>query len=98
VVHDPPVVILDEPTNGLDPIVTEAVERAVVELARAGKCVLLSTHVLSQAEDLCNRVGVIGRGHVMAEGTIEELCQRTGTANLRQAFFALFKEEGAHAA
>ena len=93
VVHDPPVLILDEPTTGLDPIVSETVEVAVVTLARAGKCVLLSTHMLSQAEDICNKIGVIGRGRVLGEGTIEELCARTGTQNIRQAFFALVRNE-----
>ena len=92
-VHDPPVLILDEPTTGLDPIVSQTVERAVVELAKRGKCVLLSTHLLEQAEDLCSRIGVIGNGRVLAEGTIDELCQRTGTRNLRGAFFALVGAE-----
>ena len=95
VVHDPPVVILDEPTSGLDPIVTRAVEEAVVELAKAGRCVLFSTHSLSQAEDLCTRIGVIGRGRVLGVGTIPELCAATGTQNLRQAFFALVDTAGA---
>jgi sodium transport system ATP-binding protein len=88
-VHDPPVLILDEPTTGLDPIVSRTVEEAVVGLARQGKCVLFSTHLLHQAEDICTRIGVIGDGRVLAEGTIPELCERTGTRNLREAFFAL---------
>ena len=92
VVHDPPVIILDEPTSGLDPIVTETVEAAVRSLAQAGKCVLFSTHSLSQAEDICHRIGVIGHGRVLDQGTIPELCERTGTANLRQAFFKLVRE------
>ena len=89
VVHDPPVLILDEPTTGLDPIVTQTVENAVQSLARAGKCVLLSTHMLSQAEDICHKIGVIGHGRVLGEGTIADLCAKTETHNLRQAFFAL---------
>jgi sodium transport system ATP-binding protein len=89
VVHDPPVLILDEPTSGLDPIVSRTVEQAVQSLAAAGKCVLFSTHLLAQAEDICHRIGVIGRGRVLAEGTIAELCARTNTSNLRGAFFAL---------
>jgi sodium transport system ATP-binding protein len=91
VVHDPPVLILDEPTTGLDPIVTETVESAVKALASAGKCVLLSTHMLSQAQEICHRIGVIGHGRVLAEGTIEQLCAQTQTSSLRQAFFALVK-------
>src|SRR5688500_16546729 len=89
-VHDPPVLILDEPTTGLDPIVSRTVEDAVVALAREqGKCVLFSTHLLHQAEDICTRIGVIGGGRVLGEGTIPELCERTGTRNLREAFFSL---------
>lgn len=91
-VHDPPVLILDEPTTGLDPIVTHAVEQAVVELAARGKCVLLSTHLLSQAQDICHKLGVIGRGRVLAEGTVEELCALTRAADLRAAFFALVNQ------
>ena len=89
VVHDPPVLILDEPTSGLDPIVSRTVEQAVQSLARAGKCVLFSTHLLAQAEDVCTRIGVIGNGRVLGEGTIPELCATTGTTSLRAAFFAL---------
>ena len=95
VAHDPPVLILDEPTTGLDPIVSRAVEEAVQALAKQGKCVLLSTHLLDQAEDLCSRVGVIARGRVIAEGTIEELCAQSQTHNLRGAFFALVEGAGA---
>src|SRR3954469_24276721 len=87
--HDPPVLILDEPTSGLDPIVSRTVEDAVRSLAAAGKCVLFSTHLLAQAEDICHRIGVIGGGRVLAEGTIPELCELTGARNLRQAFFKL---------
>lgn len=97
VVHDPPVLILDEPTSGLDPIVSRTVEQAVQSLAAAGKCVLLSTHLLDQAEAICARIGIIGAGHVLAEGTVAELCARTNTHNLRSAFFALLGKE-AHAA
>jgi sodium transport system ATP-binding protein len=92
VVHDPPVLILDEPTNGLDPIVSRTVEEAVQGFARAGKCVLFSTHVLSQAEEICGRLGLIARGRVVAEGTAQELRALTGQASLREAFFALIKE------
>ena len=89
VVHDPPVLILDEPTTGLDPVVSRTVEQAVIALARRGKCVLFSTHLLAQAEDICDRIGVISGGRVVAEGTIEQLTTQTGTSSLRSAFFAL---------
>ena len=93
VVHDPPVLVLDEPTTGLDPIVSHTVEQAVMALAKAGKCVLFSTHLLEQAQEICHRIGVIGHGRVLAEGTIPELCARTATKSLRQAFFALVGRE-----
>src|SRR3954468_3533251 len=92
-VHDPPVRLRDEPTSGLDPIVQQTVEAAVQSVAAAGKCVLLSTHMLSQAEDICQKIGVIGHGRVLGEGTVTELVERTGTQNLRQAFFAMVKDE-----
>lgn len=91
VVHDPPVWILDEPTTGLDPVVSQVVEEAVVSLARAGKCVLFSTHLLEQAQQICSRLGVIAQGRVVAEGTIDQLCLKTGTTSLRDAFFALVR-------
>jgi sodium transport system ATP-binding protein len=93
VVHDPPVVILDEPTSGLDPVVTRAVDEAIASIAAAGRCVVLSTHVLSQAEELCTRIGVIGHGRVLGDGTIAELCTATGTSTLREAFFAMVDQE-----
>jgi sodium transport system ATP-binding protein len=93
VVHDPPVLILDEPTTGLDPIVSRTVEEAVQALAADGKCVLLSTHMLSQAEEICTRLGLIARGRVVAEGSIAELCAQAGATSLRGAFFALVQEK-----
>ncbi len=92
VVHDPPVVILDEPTSGLDPVMTRNVEEAVASLARAGTCVLLSTHSLSQAEEMCDRIGVMSGGRVLAEGSRAELCAATQTAGVREAFFKLMGE------
>jgi sodium transport system ATP-binding protein len=89
VVHDPPVVILDEPTSGLDPIASQAVEDAIGQLKKAGKCVLLSTHMMYQAEELCDRLGVIGQGRLLIEGTRAEILEKTGTTSLRQAFFKL---------
>src|SRR6185369_5507261 len=87
VVHDPPVLILDEPTTGLDPVVSRTVEQAVRALADAGKCVVFSTHMLWQAEEICDRVGVMAGGRVLGVGTAEELRQRTSSKDLREAFF-----------
>jgi sodium transport system ATP-binding protein len=94
VVHDPPVLILDEPTTGLDPVVSRTVEQAVRSLADAGKCVVFSTHMLWQAEEICDRVAVMAGGRVLGVGTAEELRQRTGSKDLREAFFKMI--EAAH--
>ncbi len=98
VVHDPPVWILDEPTTGLDPVVSQVVEEAVRSLAQAGKCVLFSTHLLEQAQQLCSRLGVISSGRVVAEGTIDDLRAATGTPTLREAFFKLVRSADTEAA
>ena len=85
----PGILVLDEPTSGLDPVASLNVEDAIIELRRAGKCVLLSTHMMYQAEELCDRLGVIGKGQMLAEGTIEEILAQTGQPTLRKAFFHL---------
>jgi sodium transport system ATP-binding protein len=66
----------------------------VQTLARAGKCVLFSTHMLSQAEELCDRLGLIAGGRVVAEGTIADLCALSGASSLRGAFFGLVQGVG----
>jgi len=94
-IHDPRNVVLDEPTNGLDVPATRAMRRQVRELAEAGKCVLFSTHILQEVAAVCNRVVILARGRVVAEGTPDELLQRTGRTNLEDAFVQLIgTEEG----
>lgn len=94
-IHDPKNVVLDEPTNGLDVPATRAMRRQVRELAEAGKCVLFSTHILQEVAAVCDRVVVLARGRVVAEGTPGELLQRTGKTNLEDAFVHLIgTEEG----
>ena len=94
-IHDPRNVVLDEPTNGLDVPATRAMRRQVRELAEAGKCVLFSTHILQEVAAVCDRTVVLARGRVVAEGTPEELLQRTGRTNLEDAFVQLIgTEEG----
>jgi sodium transport system ATP-binding protein len=94
-IHDPRNVVLDEPTNGLDVPATRAMRRQVRELAEAGKCVLFSTHILQEVAAVCDRVVVLARGRVVAEGAPDELLQRTGQTNLEDAFVQLIgTEEG----
>lgn len=72
-VHDPEILILDEPTAGLDPLGTAAISKLVLELKAAGKTVLLTSHLLSQMEELCDRIAILDRGRVILEGKMPEV-------------------------
>jgi sodium transport system ATP-binding protein len=85
-VHDPPNVVLDEPTNGLDVMSTRAVRTLIRQLRDQGRCVLFSSHVMQEVAALCDRVVVVAKGRVVAEGTADELRARTGQQNLEEAF------------
>jgi ABC-2 type transport system ATP-binding protein len=71
--HDPPVVVLDEPTIGLDPVGARELRHTISELAEAGKTVLLTTHYMYEADALCDRIAVIAEGRIVAEGTPSDL-------------------------
>jgi ABC-2 type transport system ATP-binding protein len=71
--HDPPVVVLDEPTIGLDPVGARELRQTISELAEAGKTVLLTTHYMYEADALCDRIAVIAEGRIVAEGTPSDL-------------------------
>jgi ABC-2 type transport system ATP-binding protein len=71
--HDPPVVFLDEPTIGLDPVGARELRATIASLAQAGKTILLTTHYMFEADALCNRIAVINRGEIVAHGTPAEL-------------------------
>src|SRR5205085_7944287 len=73
ILHDPKIVILDEPMSGLDPVGRREVRDIILELKRAGKTVLFSTHILSDAETLCDRVGVIVGGKLRGVGAPDEI-------------------------
>jgi sodium transport system ATP-binding protein len=88
-VHDPQNVLLDEPTNGLDVMSTRAVRHAIRDLKAEGRCVLFSSHVMQEVSALCDRVVVMGRGRVVAEGTADELLAQTGMTTLEDAFVSL---------
>jgi ABC-2 type transport system ATP-binding protein len=71
--HDPPVVFLDEPTIGVDPVGARELRHTIASLTEAGKTVLLTTHYMFEADDLCDRIAVINKGHIVAEGTPRDL-------------------------
>jgi sodium transport system ATP-binding protein len=89
VVHDPPVLILDEPTAGLDVLAAAATLDFVQSCRASGKCVLFSTHIMSEVERLCDRIAIIHQGTVRAMGTLAELRERTGTHYLEDVFRAI---------
>ena len=88
VAHNPSVVIFDEPTNGLDVLTAKTVTDFLLELKQEGKTVLLSTHIFSLVEKVCDRAGIIIGGRMVASGTISELA---GTVSLEDAFFDLYR-------
>jgi sodium transport system ATP-binding protein len=92
-VHDPPVLILDEPTHGLDVLSGQAVYDFIARERGRGKTILFSTHQMDEVELLADRVGVMRRGELVAEGRPEELLARTGAPNLVRAFLALVSDE-----
>ena len=89
IVHDPPVLIFDEPTAGLDVLVGRAVLQSIEQLRQLGKCVLFSTHIMREVERLCDRVAIVSQGRVQACGTLAELRQRYHEEDLEELFFRL---------
>lgn len=75
-VHDPPILLLDEPASGLDPRARIEIRELLKELQRLGKTILVSSHILSELGEFCNKLGIIERGKLIVSGTIEELMSR----------------------
>ncbi|HEY2841980.1 MAG TPA: ATP-binding cassette domain-containing protein [Pirellulales bacterium] len=91
-VHDPPVLIFDEATSGLDVLVARALLKTVAELREQGKCVLFSTHIMREAEKLCDRLAIVHRGQILAEGELDELRDRHAQPDLEELFFQLISQ------
>ena len=89
IVHDPPVLILDEPTYGLDVPAARLIESFILDARAQGRCILLSTHVMEEAEYLCDRIAVIHEGRLRIVGTMEDLRAATGRTRLREIFLSL---------
>jgi sodium transport system ATP-binding protein len=94
-VHDPRNVLLDEPTNGLDVMATRALRKFMLQLRAEGRCVLFSSHIMQEVAALCDRIVVIAKGRVVAQGSADELRAQTGESNLEDAFVKVIgSEEG----
>jgi sodium transport system ATP-binding protein len=91
-VHDPPVLILDEPTLGLDVLSGHTIHDFIVRERSRGKTILLSTHQMEEVELLADRVGILRKGELVAEGAPAELLRELGAPNLAQAFLALVSD------
>jgi sodium transport system ATP-binding protein len=89
IIHDPPILIFDEPTLGLDVLVARTVLQSIEELRSMGKCIVYSTHIMREVERLCDRVAIISRGRIQASGTIAELRDQFHQSDLEELFFEL---------
>ncbi len=92
IVHDPPVLIFDEATSGLDVLVSRALLDTVAELRDQGKCILFSTHIMREAERLCDRIAIMHRGQILAEGRLDELRIAHHEPDLEELFFTLIQQ------
>jgi sodium transport system ATP-binding protein len=92
-VHDPPVLIFDEATSGLDVLVARSLLKTIAELRDQGKCVIFSTHIMREVEKLCNRIAIIHRGQILTQGTLSELREIHGEPDVEELFFQLISQQ-----
>lgn len=94
-IHDPKTVLLDEPSNGLDVMSTRALRHYLLGLREEGRCVVLSTHIMQEVAALCDRIVIIAKGRIAAEGSAADLLARSGESSLEDAFVKLIgSDEG----
>ncbi len=92
IVHDPPVLVFDEATVGLDVLVARAMLQTVAQLRDQGKCIVFSTHIMREAERLCDQVAILYRGQMLANGTLEQLREQHEENDLEELFFQLISD------
>jgi sodium transport system ATP-binding protein len=97
IVHDPPILILDEPTTGLDVLASKDIVEFIMRSRDAGKCVIFSTHIMSEAERLCDDIAIIHRGRIVAAGTVDQLRRETGESKVEDVFLAVLARADAAA-
>ena len=94
-IHEPQTVLMDEPSNGLDVMSTRALRKYILALKENGHSVVLSTHIMQEVAALCDRIIIIARGEIAADGTAAQLLEKSGCDSLEDAFVALIgSEEG----
>ncbi len=89
VIHDPPAMVFDEPTTGLDVISSRTIVNFIRQCRDEGKTVIFSTHIMSEATRLCDKVGIIHKGKMYTEGTVHEILDQTATTDLESAFIKI---------
>ena len=89
IVHDPPVLIFDEPTTSLDILVARTVTQFIAERRERGRTVILSTHIMSEVEKLCDDVAILHEGRILMQGTLDEVKGQAGTDSIEDVFFSL---------
>ena len=92
IIHDPPILILDEPTLGLDIITARTVTGYVKRFREQGKCIIYSTHLMREAERLCDVIAIIHQSNLIAQGTLEELKKNSSSEDLEEIFFELITQ------
>ena len=93
-IHDPHHLILDEPTSGLDVVSTRALRRLLMHLRDAGKCIIISSHIMQEVEQLADEIVIVARGRTVAHGTAKSIRTEAGTESLEDAFVKLAYETG----
>ncbi len=92
-IHDPPILIFDEATAGLDVLVGRSFLEIITRLRAQGKCIIFSTHIMREVEKLCDRVAIMSRGRILAEGTLAELQETHEEQDLEEIFFKLLSHD-----
>ncbi len=92
IVHDPMVLVFDEPTTSLDVLVARTVTQFVADCRTRGRTVILSTHIMSEVEKLCDDVAILHRGKILLQGPVAEVKARAGVGSIEDLFFSLVQE------
>ena len=91
--NNPEILLLDEPISGLDPIQINEIRQLIINLKQE-KTIILSTHLMQEIDALCDKIIILNKGKIVAQGTEEEICKNNSTENIEQAFLKLVKNTG----
>ena len=91
-IHDPPILIFDEATSGLDVLAAREVLSTVEQLRDQGKCILFSSHIMTEVQRICDRLAIMHRGKILAHGSLDELANLFGDVDLEDLFFDLISD------